>query len=195
MGYVRAYRAGLTPPPRALDVTIPGLTLGQTVGGLVAWNAVPTGEQVARVDFAVDGVQRADVTTAPYTWGWDTSLEKKGRHVLTVRAVGIDGKIAMAAVVVESKTPQAPPPVVELPPLGDLTGIVPLTPILSGGPVARVELWIDGAVVQTADAAPWTLTWDTTTVAPGQHVLAIRAVGPRGRTAAAISLVNVVAAQ
>jgi len=195
MGYVRDYRAGRTPAPLPLDVTIPSLTLGQTLTGLVAWSAVPAGEEVSHVDFVVDGTTRASVDAAPYTWGWETSLEKKGRHVLTVHAVGVDGRSAIATVVVETTTPPPPPPVVELPPLGDLTGIVPLTPVLSGGPVARVELWIDGAVVQTVDAEPWTLTWDTATVAPGQHVLAIRAVGPRGRAAAAISLVNVLAPQ
>jgi hypothetical protein len=186
MTYVRDYRAGHAPPPRPLDVTIPSLTLGQSVTGLVAWSAAPTGEAVSHVDFVVDGLPRASVTAAPYTWGWDTSLETNGRHVLTVRAVGVDGRTAIATVVVGSQTSPAPPPTVTIPALPPLAGIVPITPILSGGPVAHVELWIDGAVVQTVDAAPWTLTWDTSTVAPGQHTLAVRAVGPRGKAAAAI---------
>jgi hypothetical protein len=192
MTYVRDYRAGTTPPPPALDVTIPGLSLGQTVTGLVAWNAVPAGEPVSHVDFFVDGVARASVDAAPYTWAWDTSLETNGRHVLTARAIGVDGRTAIATTVVESKTPPAPPPTVTLPdPLPPMTGVVSLTPTLSGGPVARVELWIDGSPVQTVDEAPWTLTWDTATVGSGQHVLAIRAVGPRGKARAAIAVVDV----
>jgi hypothetical protein len=190
MQYVRDYRTGRVPPPLPLDVTIPGLTLGQTVGGLVALTAAPTGETPARVDFFVDGAVRASLTQAPYAWGWDTALERNGRHVLTVQAVGADGLTASAAVVVESQTP---PPTVELPPLPPLTGVVSLTPVLGGGPVAKVELWIDGAVVQTATGAPWTLTWDTSAVVPGLHTLAVRAVGagPRGRPAAAIAVVTV----
>jgi hypothetical protein len=193
MAYVRDYRAGRVPPPPALDVTLPGLTLGQTVTGLVPLTAAPAGEPVARVDFLVDGVVRASVAQAPYTWGWDTALEENGRHLLTARAVGVDGRTADATVVVVSQTPPPPPPVVTLPPLPPLAGVVSLTPVLSGGPVARVELWIDGAVVRTATAAPWTLAWDTTTVPPGPHTLAVRAVGPgpRGRPAAAVTPVEV----
>ena len=191
MSYVRDYRAGRTPAPRPLDVSIPSLVLGQTVTGLVAWSAAPTGEPVSHLDFMVDGVVRASVSAAPYTWGWDTSLESNGRHVLTARAVGADGRVAISTVVVESQTASAPPPTVTLPELPPLVGVVPLTPVLAGGPVARVELWIDGAVVQTSEAAPWTLTWDTATVAPGQHTLAIRAVGPRGKAGAAVTVVTV----
>ena len=72
-----------------------------------------------------------------------------------------------------------------------ISGVVSLTPLLTGGPVARVELWIDGAVVQTVEAAPWTLTWDTATAAAGEHTLALRAVGPRGKATAAIAVVTV----
>jgi len=191
MTYVRDYRAGRTPPPPVLDVTIPALGLGQAVTGMVAWNAVPTGEVVDHVDFIVDGTVRASVTTAPFTWAWDTSLEQGGRHVLTARAVGIDGRSAIASVVVVSNAQPVLPPGVSLPPeLPAFLGVVSLTPNLDGR-VVRVELWIDGAVVQTAEGSPWTLTWDTSTVTPGQHVLAIRAVGPTGLAAAAVTLVQV----
>jgi hypothetical protein len=190
MTYVRAYRSGQVPPPRAVDVTLSALTLGQTVTGLVPLTADARG--ATSVDFLVDGTVRATVDAAPYTWGWDTSLEENGRHVLTVRAVAADGRTAISSDVVTSQTPPAPPPTVTLPdPLPALTGVVQLTPLVGGGPVARVELWIDGVVVQSVTAVPWTLTWDTAAVAPGQHTLAIRAVGPRGRAAAAVTTVVV----
>jgi hypothetical protein len=191
MGYVRAYRAGRVPPARPLDVTLDALTLDTSVTGLVPLTATATGD-VDHVDFVVDGVVRATVDAAPFTWGWDTALETNGRHVLAVRAFDASGRSSLAAVTVRSNTPPAPPPTVTLPdPLPPLTGVVSLTPELGGGPVAKVELWVDGVVVQTVESEPWTLTWDTTTVAPGQHTLAIRAVGPRGKTAAAIAVVTV----
>lgn len=187
MSYVRSYRAGRTPPPRAVDVSIPGLALGQSVTGLVTWNAAATGAQ--RVDFLVDGVVRATVTAAPFAWAWDTALENDGRHVLTARAVAADGRSAISTVVVRSQTPPPPPPTATLPePLPPLAGLVSLTPVLGGGPVSKVEFWVDGAIVQTVEAAPWTLTW---TAVPGQHTLAIRAVGPRGNATADVRLVDV----
>jgi len=188
LAYVRDYLAGRTPPPRTLDVAIEGLGLGQHVTGIVPWTVEPTGAE--HVDFLVDGVVESSVSEPPFTYDWDTSLEANGRHVLTARAVAPDGRSAIATVVVESQTSPAPPPIVTLPELPPLTDVVTLEPELSGGPVARVELWIDGTVVQTATEAPWTLTWDTTTVAPGQHTLAVRAVGPRGRATAAVVVVT-----
>ena len=191
MTYVRDYRAGRTPPPRPLDVTIPSLALGQTVTGLVAWSAAPTGEAVSHVDFFVDGVPRASVATAPYTWAWDTPLEHAGRHVLTARAVGVDGRTAIASVVVFSHAPPIPPPTVTLPELpAVLSGLVTVDPMLDGR-VASLELWIDGAVVQTVTAAPYVFQLDTSRLTPGQHVLAVRAVGPTGKARAAITLVQV----
>ena len=194
LAYIRAYRSGRTPPPRPVDVTLPGLALGQAVTGVVPLAAEAANAD--HVDFLVDGTVRATVGAAPYTWDWDTSLEPNGRHVLTVRAVDAAGRSAIASTVVTSRTPPAPPPTVRLPePLPPPTGVVSLTPTLAGGPVAQVELWIDGAVVQTGGASPWTLTWDTSTAGPGQHTLAIRAVGPRGRATAVITVVTVPAPQ
>ena len=189
MEYVRAYRAGRTPPPRPVDVTLPGLALGAGVTGVVPLAADAANAE--HVDFLVDGVVRATVTAAPYTWDWDTSLEANGRHVLTVRAVAADGRSAIASTVVASSTPPVPPPDVTLPPLAEpLTGVVQLDPVLTGR-VARLELWVDGAVVQTVTSAPYGFSWDTATVTPGQHVLAIRAVGPSGKARASIQLVTV----
>jgi hypothetical protein len=193
MTYTRDYLAGRTPPPRPLDVTVPGLALGQVVTGLYAWTAVATGETPAYVDFLVDGDLRATIDTEPFTYGWDTGLEKNGRHVLTARAVGDDGREAVATVVVTSHAsaapPPPPPPIVTLAePVRDavVSGVVPIEPELAGGPVTRIELWIDGVLTQTTDTAPWTLLWDTTAVAAGPHTLAVRAVGERGRAAAVI---------
>jgi N-acetylmuramoyl-L-alanine amidase/Bacterial Ig domain len=191
MAYVRAFRAGRIPPPPPLDVRMPGLELGQRVTGRVQWTAVPAGEPVTHVDFLVDGSVRAGVDAAPYVYDWDTSLETNGRHVLTARVVGSDGRTAISTVVVHSQTPPAPPPLVTLPELGVVSGIVELEPEVSGGPVARVELWIDGVLTETVDAEPWSLTWDTTAAAPGEHTLAVRAVGPKGRATAAIAVVTV----
>jgi hypothetical protein len=188
MTYVRDYRAGITPAPRPVDVAIPGLELGGQVSGLVAWVADAT--NAARVDFLVDGAERASVETAPYVWAWDTSLERPGRHVLTARAVAPDGQRAIATVVVLARAQQVPPPGVALPDLPPLVGVVEIDPILDGR-VASLELWIDGSVVQTVTSAPYTFTLDAATLTPGQHTLAVRAVGPTGKAAAAITQVLV----
>jgi hypothetical protein len=186
LGYVRSYRAGRVPPPPRLDVVLPGLVLGQTVTGVVPLEAVTVGA-VSQAEFLVDGVVRA----AGSSFAWDSSFETNGRHVLSVRVVGDDGRTALAAVPVrtENATPPAPVLALELPETA--TGPVSLQPELSGGPAVRVELWVDGVVVQTAAAAPWTLTWDPAGLAPGPHTVAVRAVGPRGAATATIATITV----
>jgi N-acetyl-anhydromuramyl-L-alanine amidase AmpD len=191
--YVHAFRSGRTPAPRALDVSLSAPALGAHVTGVVPLAADVEGAPT-RVDFLVDGVVRYTTSGLPYSYDWDTSLEQNGRHVLAARAVDASGRTAISATVVNSETLPAPPPVVTLPSLPPLTGVVTIQPQLSGGPVARVELWIDGVLTQTATAEPWALTWDVSTVTPGQHVVAVRAVGPRGRATAAIVPVVIEAA-
>lgn len=51
---------------------------------------VETAGRVARVEFLVDGVVRATVTSAPFVWSWDPASEP-GPHTLTARAIAPDG--------------------------------------------------------------------------------------------------------
>jgi hypothetical protein len=174
LSYVRAYRAGRVPPPPRLDVSLPRLELGQTLTGIVALQPLAIG--AAQVEVLVDGVEREE-------GDWDTSWEPNGRHVVQARAIGPGGNVALATVLVQTENAPPAPPVVDFT-AADAT----VQPVLSGGPVVRVELWIDGVVVQTAAAEPWTLTWAPT---PGPHTVAVRAVGPRGATAAKVVVVEV----
>lgn len=56
-------------------------------------------------------------------------------------------------------------------------------------PIARVELLVDGAVVGSVTAAPYTISWDSTTVANGSHAFTARATDTAGgsATSAAVS--------
>lgn len=180
LAYVRAYRAGRVPPPPPLDVALPGLALGQTVSGVVPLRPVTVGD-VASLELLVDGKPRPSLD-------WESAAEANGRHVVSVRATGVDGRVALATVVVKTENVPPEPPLVSFEPLQPLPGPVAIQPVISGGPVVRVELWVDGVVVRTATAAPWTLDWEAT---PGTHTVALRAVGPRGAATAAVQTVTV----
>jgi hypothetical protein len=173
--YVRDYRAGRVPPPPQLDVTLPGLRLSQTLSGVVELQPATVG--AAQVDVLVDGVPRD-------SGAWDTSWEPNGRHVVTARAVGPDGQTALATVLVTTENPPPAAPVVDFT-YADTT----VQPVLAGGPVVRVELWVDGVVVETSTMEPWTLSWAAPT--PGPHTVAVRAVGPRGAVAAKVAVVTI----
>lgn len=56
---------------------------------------------VARVVFAVDGIVRAQDTTAPYAWTWPASNEDIGSHTLTATAYDVAGNSKVAQVQVD----------------------------------------------------------------------------------------------
>lgn len=80
-------------PPRLPPLGIVDQTVadGQELEGLVLWRVFVRGP-AERVEFAIDGVARGVDLAAPYTLGWDTSLEIPGPHALSARAVGETGK-------------------------------------------------------------------------------------------------------
>ena len=91
-----------TPPkPKLVAPAVTGMSVadGQEARGLVLWR-VETRGRVERVEFLVDGVLRGSDVAAPYTLGWNASAEEPGRHELTARAVGREGKFAQATVTV-----------------------------------------------------------------------------------------------
>ncbi len=76
---------------------------GQLIGGPVTLT-IALQNQVTEVDYFVDGTPLASVTAAPWSWTWDPS-GLAGLHVLTVRAVGPNGRSDTAKVDVVIKPP------------------------------------------------------------------------------------------
>ena len=96
-------------PPQPPTVSFAELLDGQTVSGLVRWDAAVTGH-VARVDFLVDRLLVDSEFEAPFGFDWDTSLELPGPHALTVRAIRPDGKVGATATINVTVAPPEPPP-------------------------------------------------------------------------------------
>jgi hypothetical protein len=123
---------------------------------------------------------------------WNSRSVHDGRHVLTVAAVAVDGRVARRRipVVVQNhvaKTRQpAPkplaPPQVTAENLADgqtVSGVVAWR-AHTIGPVARVEFAVDGTVVAAQTSGPWQTSWDSSTAGAGPHVLEVRAYTKAG---------------
>jgi hypothetical protein len=94
-------------PPRLTSISLLGQSLrdGQSLSGLVRWDASVRGRDVERVDFLVDGALRWQDRGNPYRFNgdygrWDTRGETNGQHVLTLRAVAVSGAEATTTIVV-----------------------------------------------------------------------------------------------
>jgi hypothetical protein len=200
LAYVRSYARGVTPPPLPFDVTIGGVSFGQTVSGAVPWSAAPSGETVDHVDFFVDGHLRDTEHAAPYLFAaraWDTTRDTNGRHVLSVHAVGPDGALGVSSIVAVVKNPPIRITVVTPADGQTLTGAVHVEAQVSGTPL-RVEFLVDGVLRDVESAAPYAFggasgSWDTTRETPGPHTLIVRAIGPREKPAATRTIHVVVA--
>jgi chitodextrinase len=57
---------------------------------------------------------------------------------------------------------------------------VAIEPAEGSPPVSRVDLLVDGSPAGSADTVPVTITWDSTSVADGDHTLRVRATGEGG---------------
>ena len=169
-----------TPP--AVTITAP--VNGALVGGSVSVTATATDNlnAVAGVQFKLDGVNLgAEDTVSPYAVTWNTTANSNNPHVLTAVVRDTSGNVATSApVAVTVFNVDIYPPTVSMtsPASGatllgnasmsataaDNNGVVGLQFLLDGAPL--------GAEVT---AAPYTISWDTTTTLTGGHSLAARA--------------------
>jgi hypothetical protein len=174
-------------------LAVSGLRPGQPVTGVVPVRALSEGAKPIRVALLVDGREVDHDTSAPYLFRWDSARVRDGTHVLALRARPLRGRFATASVAVV--VANTAPAVSIVAPLDrqQVSGVVPVQ-IQTSGRVRSVDLIVDGEVVTSATAQPWSLLWDTSTTAPGEHVLTVRANGPGGSAATASVDVAVVAA-
>lgn len=178
-----------------------GLHDGQDVRGVVRLPARSTGAEIRVVSLLVDGKPVARDTTKPFRLRWDSRRQRDGIHRLTLVARSSDHREAHRSVrVVVGNVPEKPKPKLGPAPqvvsqsLSDgavVTGAVEWSAQTKGS-VAAVEFLVDGVMVDVRTERPIRVVWDTALAAPGDHVLAVRAVALDGR--AAESRVRVVVA-
>lgn len=174
------------------DTTAPTVTLsapsaGSTVSSTVTLTAAASdnigGTGVGSVLFYVDGSLVATVTASPYSTSWNSTSVADGSHVLKAVArdgAGNEGSSANITVTVVNAAPSsdtvAPTVSLSAPVQGaTVTGTVAVSATASdnsgGTGVGSVSFYVDGNLVGSDSTSPYSVSWDSNSVAEGSHVL------------------------
>jgi hypothetical protein len=163
-------------------VAITSPASGATVSGTITVSASASDNVgVAGVQFQLDGAPLGvEDTTNPYSVTWDTTTAAAGTH--TLRAVARDAAnnssapFSITVTVSNGAPPDTTPPTVAIssPSSGaTVSGTITVSASASDNVgVAGVQFQLDGAPLGAEDTTnPYSVTWDTTTAAPGTHTL------------------------
>ena len=191
----------VTPP--SVSITAPGN--GASVVGTINVNATASDNVgVASVQFQVDGANfGAPDTAAPYSVPWTTTTATSGSHTITAVARDAAGNSRTSmAVTVNVANDVTPPSVSITTPANGVTVSNTITISASASDnlgVASVQIQIDGANFGAPNTvAPYSVSWNTTTVTNGSHTITAVARDAAGNSrtsaAAAVTVSNSVAA-
>jgi len=167
-----------------VGVTVPGITDGQTVVGKVYLVAqTDSASPVASVDYLLNGQPIATVTTAPYSFEWDSTTVNPGTYQLTVRATDNAGNKGETNISVNVSIPFA----VQISAATDRVQVGDdLTldaKIDTPAQIAQTDLLVDDQVVATDTDLPFHFVLNTKPFKVGEHVVKVRAVDVLGRSA------------
>ena len=171
-----------TPP--VIAITSP--LSGAAVRGTIAVNADATDNVgVVGVQFKLDGANLGtEVTSSPYSVSWNTATASGGSHTLSAVARDAAGNTATSTVTVT--VDNVPPTVSITSPVGRT--VVAGTTVVSASAtddvgVVGVRFLVDGSALGAeVTAAPYAVSWDTTTAATGSHSLTAVARDAAGNT-------------
>lgn len=190
--------ADTTPP----TVSITSPVSGSTVSGTVSLNANASDNvAVASVQFRVDGNNVGSaITSAPYSYSWNTATLANGGHTLTAVATDTSNNQATSAgvsITVNNAAANQPSVSITSPVAGTtVSGTVSLTATASDSSgIASVQFQVDGTNLGAADTTtPYSQSWNSATVADGPHTLTAVATSTSGSrqpaSANAVVIVN-----
>jgi RHS repeat-associated protein len=166
--------AGETQPP---TVAITDPEDEETVAGVVTVTATASDNVgVTVVKFYLDDVYKAQDTSSPYTWDWDTTQYENGGYTLTAKAYDAaenEGVSAPVDVTVSNQPDTEPPEVTLTAPADEAivsASSVSVTATATDNVwVTRVEFYIDDVLRSTDTTSPYSWTWDATTLGNGPH--------------------------
>jgi hypothetical protein len=152
---------------------------GSAVSGMVAVNlSVSSSVRVTNVTLGLDGALISTLSAPPYSWKANSSGLLPGTHAFQAYAFDSAGgySTAQATILVQ------PSPVtidIILSPVN--SGVVELLPtIKSNETVSYVLFTVDGTLLSRVTSAPYSYSFDTTTISNGPHTLNITVVTTSG---------------
>ena len=180
-----------TAPTVAITAPVDGATLTDQVS-LAATASDANG--VTSVSFSIDSALLGTDTSAPYNATWDTSTASNGAHTITATARDPSNNVGSAtpiAVTVANFVDTTAPTVSVTAPADGATvnGQTQLEAAASDDVgVTSVRFLVDGESVGTDASAPYTATWDTTTVSNASHTITATAVDAANNTGSATAV-------
>jgi thermitase len=187
-----------------LDLVAPGSSILTTTrgGGYGTWSGTSFSAPIAAGAAALvlsanpylSGAQAAEIVELSAddlgSAGWDTSFGQGRLNAAAAVAAALGGTPAPEP----APTPDVTAPTIAItaPAAGaKVSGTVTITVAASDDVgVVSVELWVDGALVQTATVAPFATRWNAKKAAAGTHTLECRAYDAAGNvgTSASVSV-------
>jgi peptidoglycan/xylan/chitin deacetylase (PgdA/CDA1 family) len=150
----------------------------------------PGGSGVAEIRYTTDGTTPTLTNGETYVAAFTVSATTTVKY----RAFDVAGN----AEAVHSQLITIGPTSISLtaPPDGSTVGgTVTLSASVSGATPDHVDFLVDGTNVGTAASTPWSVDWDSTSVADGQHTIVARALDANGNTLDTSPLVTVTVQQ
>ena len=177
----------LAAPLPSTAITFP--TSNQTVSGALTIQADSLNNpSVSALQFFVNGTLQGFDTAAPYEQTWDTSGLAPGSYTLTAKAVDSSGNVTESSgVSVQVAATDSTAPSVSLTAPQNSTVVSGATTISATATddvgVSRVEFFLNGELLYAGNSAPFTFSWDTSSVANGVHTLVAKAYDAAGHAA------------
>lgn len=166
---------------QAPNVSITAPSSGALLRGAVSIAATASDDiGVTKVEFYERYTLLGSISSPPYVLNWVTTWN--GTGTLIAKAYDATGNVGTSTSVVVTVDNQAPGVVIDNPVNGSvLEGPITLTARASDNrEVVRVEFYDGTTLLGSVTAPPYTLTWDTDGVAPGEHWLSARAYDAAG---------------
>ena len=175
---------------RATSVDTAAPLPGSTVSGTTTLGAEASAARGgATVTFKVDGTAVGTDATAPYALSWNSASVSSAQHTLTTEVSTPNGVVETSSSTFTVDNSPAPTGVAITAPAegAKVKGAVTVAATATDDrAVSKVVLSVDGSVVETDNAAPFSFTWNTldplTQAFNGGHVLKVEAVDNSGRT-------------
>jgi len=172
-----------TPPTVAITAPANGATVA---GSSVAVSATASDNiAVVGVQFQLDGANLgAEDTATPYSISWNTGTVANGVHSITAIARDGAGNTATSAVSVTVNNDLVAPTVSMTAPAGGTTVTGTAVTVSASASdnvgVTKVEFYIDGTLVATDTATPYSTTYDSTKLSNASHNLVAKAYDAAG---------------